>query len=145
VARTYQLIDTSFLYALYNRSDNQHNETLTFAQSSGGTPLVSAVILPEVCYLFLRDTGHHGMVQFIQAFATSGTAIVNVINDDLKRSGEIAASYRDAKFYFVDCSLMAIAERLNIEGICTFDRRDFAIFRLKHCENFRLLPTAGEL
>ena len=48
--------------------------------------------------------------------------------------------YKDAEFDFVDCCLMAIAERLNIEDICTFDRRDFAIFRPKHCENFTLLP-----
>jgi predicted nucleic acid-binding protein len=82
VTKTDQLIDTSFLYALYNHSDNQHNKTLTFAQSSVGTPLVPAVILPEVCYLFLRDTGHHGMVQFIKAFATSDVTVINVINDD---------------------------------------------------------------
>lgn len=140
MATTYQLIDTSFLYALYNRSDSQHNKTLAFARSNRGTPLVPAVILPEVGYLFLRDAGHHGMVQFIKAFATSGVTVTNLINSDLKRSGEIAEYYKDAEFDFVDCCLMAIAERLNIKDICTFDRRDFAIFRPQHCENFTLLP-----
>lgn len=140
MAITYQLIDTSFLYALYNRSDNRHTEALAFAQSSQGTPLVPTIVLPEVCFLFLRDTGHHGMVQFIQAFATSGVALGNVINDDLERAGAIAEHYRDAQFDFVDCCLMALAERLNIEEICTFDRRDFGIFRPQHCKNFTLLP-----
>lgn len=140
MAKTYQLIDTSFLYALYSRSDDQHDKALLFAQSSDCAPLVPTVILPKVCYLFLRDMGHYGMVRFMKAFATSAVALVNVINEDLTRSVEIAEGYKDAEFDFVDCCLMAIAERLEIKDICTFDRRDFAIFRPKHCQHFMLLP-----
>jgi hypothetical protein len=35
---------------------------------------------------------------------------------------------------------MAQAERLNIARIATFDRRDFSVFRPKHCEYLELLP-----
>ena len=37
--------------------------------------------------------------------------------------------YADARFDFVDCCIMALAERLAITQICTFDRRDFSIFK----------------
>jgi uncharacterized protein len=35
---------------------------------------------------------------------------------------------------------MALAEYLAITQICTFDRRDFSIFRPAHCEYFERLP-----
>ncbi len=60
--------------------------------------------------------------------------------DDLRRVREIAIAYADAEFDIVDCCIMAIAERLNITRIATFDRRDFSVFRPSHCEYFELLP-----
>ena len=42
------LLDTSFLFALANRSDRSHTRLLTIAQTIIET-LVSTVILPDVC------------------------------------------------------------------------------------------------
>ena len=60
--------------------------------------------------------------------------------DDLNRVREIAIAYADAEFDIVDCCIMAIAERLNVTHIATFDRRDFSVFRPRHCEYLELLP-----
>jgi len=49
-------------------------------------------------------------------------------------------TYADAGFDFVDCCIMALAERLQITPIYTFDHRDFAIFRRQHCPYLELLP-----
>jgi len=35
---------------------------------------------------------------------------------------------------------MALAERLKIARILTFDRRDFGLYRPAHCDRFDLLP-----
>jgi predicted nucleic acid-binding protein len=48
--------------------------------------------------------------------------------------------YWTARLDFVDCCLMAMAERLNITKVCTFDRRDFNIFDPKHCDALEFLP-----
>ncbi len=48
--------------------------------------------------------------------------------------------YADAEFNFTDTAIMAQAERLNINRIATFDRRDFSVFRPTHCEYLELLP-----
>jgi predicted nucleic acid-binding protein len=48
--------------------------------------------------------------------------------------------YADARLDFVDCCIMALAERLDINQICTFDRRDFVIFRIANGEALELLP-----
>lgn len=50
------------------------------------------------------------------------------------------STYAVAKLDFVDCCLTALAERLNITKIRTFDRRDFSMIRPKHAEYFELLP-----
>lgn len=49
-------------------------------------------------------------------------------------------SMQNAELDFVDSCLTALAERLNITRICTFDRRDFAMIRPLHAEYFELLP-----
>jgi hypothetical protein len=35
---------------------------------------------------------------------------------------------------------MALSERLQITQVCTFDRRDFSIFRPTHYDYLELLP-----
>jgi predicted nucleic acid-binding protein len=47
---------------------------------------------------------------------------------------------KNQQFGFVDCCILAIAERLNITRICTFDRRDFQTFATTHRERLELLP-----
>ncbi|MDX2078861.1 MAG: hypothetical protein SFZ02_20675 [bacterium] len=59
---------------------------------------------------------------------------------DFIRIREIMMTYKDAKFDFVDCCIMALSERLNIKQICTLDKRDFSIFRPKHVAHLDLLP-----
>jgi hypothetical protein len=52
----------------------------------------------------------------------------------------IMQRYRTSEFDFADVAIMAVAERLNITRICTFDRRDFGVYRPLHCGHFELLP-----
>lgn len=56
---------------------------------------------------------------------------------DRTRMLEIMETYG---FDFVDCAIMAQAERLNITDIYTFDRRDFSVFVPRHAAHLRLLP-----
>lgn len=58
----------------------------------------------------------------------------------LGRAREILITYDNAEFDIVDCAIMAIAERLDITRIATFDRRDFSIFQPRHCDFLELLP-----
>ena len=64
-------------------------------------------------------------------------------SDDLSRAVKLLDEYADARLDFVDATIVAIAERLNIRRILTLDRRHFRIIRPHHCEAFELLPTAN--
>lgn len=59
---------------------------------------------------------------------------------DMLRMQHIMEQYQDAAFDFTDAAIMAQSERLNITRVCTFDRRDFSIFRPLHCDHLELLP-----
>jgi predicted nucleic acid-binding protein len=67
-------------------------------------------------------------------------AFVSLTVADFIRAVALMDKYHDAELDFVDCCLTALAERLGITGICTFDRRDFSIIRPVHTDHFELLP-----
>ena len=136
------IADSSFIYALYSEHDSNHHTANHFASVYRGKMILADVILPEVCYLFLRDLGYVGMRQFLFHFREVASPLVSLAKQDLHRIYEISATYASAAFDIVDCCIMAIAERLGITRIATFDRRDFSIFRPQHCDFFELLPAA---
>jgi predicted nucleic acid-binding protein len=59
---------------------------------------------------------------------------------DYVRAADILEQYADSRIDFVDAIIMAIAERLSIQTVFTIDRRDFGIYRPRHCEFLELLP-----
>lgn len=134
------IADSSFIYALYNPTDKFHRQAMLFAAINNEDVLVPNVVLPEVSYLFSRDSGYEGVKRFIGYFRQINAEFVALTKPDLARVHEITLTYSDAAFDIVDCCIMAIAERLDVTRIATFDRRDFSIFRPKHCDFFELLP-----
>ena len=102
--------------------------------------LVPDVVLPELAYIFVRDMGYAGLQSLLDNFRISEVELVPLEKDDLSRMRQITATYASAKFDIVDCCIMALAERLQITRIATFDRRDFSIFRPRHCGFLELLP-----
>lgn len=134
------IADSSFIYALYNEQDSHHQRAMDFATQYVGGTVIPDVILPEVGYLFMRDLGYTGVRRFLENFQRVNARLEPLDMSDLPRIHAIAVEYADAEFDVVDCCLMAIAERLEITQVATFDRRDFSIYRPRHCEYLELLP-----
>ena len=134
------ITDSSFVYALYNANDSLHQQAMDFATQYTGGTVVPDVILPEVSYLFIRDLGYPGVQKFFEHFKQVNARLEPLEKADLARVHEIAVVYASAEFDVVDCCIMALAERLNITQVATFDRRDFSIFRPRHCDYLELLP-----
>ena len=134
------IADSNLVYALYSAKDSLHRDAMNFVSQNIDSLLVPDVVLPEVCYLLMRDFGHSGMQTFLEYFTQLDVQLEPIGMEDLERVREIVITYADAQFDIVDCCIMAIAERLNITRIATFDRRDFSIFRPRHCDYLELLP-----
>lgn len=134
------ITDSIFLVALYDGSEVRHANAYNFAANRSETILVPDVVLPEVGFLLRRNLGYANSFNFFDFFDYSFVTLVPVFEEDLARVYEISRHYDSAQFDIVDCCIMAIAERLNVTRIATFDRRDFSVFRPRHCEYLELLP-----
>ncbi|HRJ42473.1 MAG: PIN domain-containing protein [Caldilineaceae bacterium] len=134
------LLDTSFLFALADTSDYNHDRVLAVARTLTDPLILPLPVLPEVCYLIASRLGHSAMRRFLSELVVSDTVLEAIDRTDLRRVNEILDQYADSLLDFVDAAIIAIAERRQITRILTLDRRDFSIVRPRHCDYFEILP-----
>jgi predicted nucleic acid-binding protein len=133
------IADTGFVVALANRLDDRHADVVPiYAQYP--KILLPRVVLVEVAYLVNRDAGMTTVIKFLKGLPASRFELLAAVEQDIARSADILDQYIDSKIDFVDASVMAMAERLNIQTVLTIDQRDFRLFRPTHCESFILKP-----
>lgn len=140
MAATKLLLDSGFLYALFDANDRFHSAVSAVIEAQDGVTIVPDVTLVEVLFLVRRSGGILAAVRFLEYFENSAYLLEPVTKQDIRRTRELMSIYADARLDFVDTCVIAIAERLNIERVGTIDRRDFLIVRPNHCEHFDLLP-----
>ncbi|MEY3220589.1 MAG: hypothetical protein RIT27_1946 [Pseudomonadota bacterium] len=133
------LLDTGFLLAVLDASDELHPACVRALQVERDVLLPESV-LPELAYMVLRELGYSSLIVFLQAILRGELKLERITQVDLQRTAEILQQYADSRIDFVDCTIAALAERLNIQRILTVDRRHFQLFRPRHCEYFVILP-----
>jgi uncharacterized protein len=134
------LANTTFVYALLNSSERNHDQARKFYSLTEDTILFPTIALPELSYLATRDGGAKAVISVLRAFYASDFTLMELMEADHRRMFEILEKYHDTRIDFVDACIMALAERLPLKRILTFDHRDFGIFRPAHVERFELLP-----
>ena len=134
------LVDTSFLYALFDKDSPQHMSVRDIVVDPARRFMFPEITLVETSFLFRRDSGVNAVAAFLKSLIAMRPRLLSVEPVDLLRASAIMIQYRDSKLDFVDCCLMALSERLNVRHVCTFDRRDFSIFRPQHCDYLELIP-----
>lgn len=134
------LVDSSFLYALNSGGDKNHTVAVAFLKATQARLLIPEVTLPEVAHVLRQRVGQQAVLNFLDHTAQAAANLVALTEADIRRAHEIMATYASADYDLVDCCIMALSERLNIAGVCTFDRRDFSIFRPRHCDYLELFP-----
>jgi predicted nucleic acid-binding protein len=133
------LLDTGFLLAVIDADDHLHSSCVAGLQSESH-PVLPDVVLPELSYLILRELGHSVLAKFLRAVASGELVQAHSVPEDLVRAADLLEKYADNKVDFVDCAIVAMAERMNVSKILTVDRRHFTMFRPRHCEYFEISP-----
>lgn len=134
------LADTSILLAFaFSRDANHAVASRTLNKLRRERRIVAAPVLTELFYMTQVRISYFRAVQ-IFARTRAAFEIVALTEQDMARMQEIMERYQDAAFDFTDAAIVALAERLDITRVCTFDRRDFSMFRPAHCEYLELLP-----
>ncbi len=134
------LVDASYLVALGYPRDRNHAKAKLFAAEHETGLLIPEVVLVEAVFNLQRLGGIAATVKFSNSLVTRTPQFVPLTVNDFTRAIALMDKYHDAELDFVDCCLTALAERRDITGICTFDRRDFSIIRPNHTDYFELLP-----
>ncbi len=133
------LLDTGFLLAVIDADDNLHSACAQ-ALESETNPILPDVVLPELAYLILRELGYATLTSFLRAVAAGEIVQVQSSSQDLSRAADLLEKYADNRVDFVDCAIVAMAERLKLTKGLTVDRRHFTIFRPNHCDYFEIAP-----
>ncbi|GGA52247.1 type II toxin-antitoxin system VapC family toxin [Okeania sp. KiyG1] len=137
--RNFSIADTGFVVALMNQKDIRHLEVAEIYRQQQQI-LLPQTVLAEVAYLVGREVSTMMVATSLRYLLDSRFMILALTSEDLLRVAEILEIYQDSRIDFVDASVMAIAERLEITKVLTLDRRDFQLFRPKHCQFFEIMP-----
>ncbi|MEM9537988.1 MAG: PIN domain-containing protein [Cyanobacteria bacterium P01_E01_bin.42] len=137
--RRTSVADTGFVVALLNSSDPQH-KTVVQIYAKQRSILLPQTVFAEVAYLVSRNASTSKLIDFLRGLSESRFQIEALQAQDFLRVADILEEYTDSRIDFVDATVMAIAERYKITVILTLDRRDFSLFRPRHCDAFQLLP-----
>jgi hypothetical protein len=77
---------------------------------------------------------------FARAVGTAEFTLEPLLVEDVERAADLMSIYADTPLGLVDACVVAAAERLEILGVLTTDRRHFSLVRPRHASAFRLLP-----
>ena len=135
------LVDTNVLVAAAARRDNNHEVALELLETVPDDLLVPPTVIAEVCYLLQEASGVGGEVRFLKSFELGELQLADLTMADVARMAELTEDYGDLRLGGTDASLVAIAERLGISEVATFDRRHFGVVRPAHVPAFTLLPA----
>ena len=102
--------------------------------------IIPQVVLTEVAWLFNRAGGMTLVSVFLDLLATTALPLEAVTYDDMRRASELMRQYPGTKLDLVDCCIIALAERLNINVVATLDRRDFSVLRVKNGTFLNIVP-----
>ncbi|MBI4771623.1 MAG: PIN domain-containing protein [Chloroflexi bacterium] len=133
------LLDTGFLLAVLDADDDLHDVCVAALQEEA-EPLLPDMVLPELAFMVLRELGYPVLVRFLRSLSGGELAVVRATEQDLTRTAAVLEKYADSRVDFVDCVIVAGAERLNVRRVLTVDRRHFGLFRPKHCPAFEIAP-----
>ncbi|MBC7869306.1 MAG: PIN domain-containing protein [Chitinophagaceae bacterium] len=132
--------DSSFVIAIEN--DEQHNrEECRTAYDQCGKIYLPQSTLNEVAYFLTREGGNRATTTFLKRLPETKYMLECLLPEDLSRITELLEKYSDTRLDFVDASVAAVAERLNITTVLTLDRRDFSLIRPKHVDYFAVPPS----
>ncbi len=132
------LADTSGIIALLDRSDRHHLEAVEVLQNY--SILIPATILPEVDYLTHKYLGEAVAKAFLQDLTNGAFDFLTIDVIDLQQALRVMERYQGVPLGLVDASLVALAERYQIQRILTLDRRHFSLIQPETMAYLELLP-----
>lgn len=132
------VVDTGPLYAVVDEDDDDHARCRAVLENDSHRLIIPTMVIAEATYLVGTRLGPDVEAQFLRTLAH--VAVEAPTPDDWPRMADLVSQYADFPLGGADASVVALAERLDIETIITLDDRHFRAVRPRHRKAFRILP-----
>jgi uncharacterized protein len=133
-------VDAGPLIALFDRDDRYHRRAVEFMRGNSARLVSNLPVLTEASFLLRFSVdAQRDLLWWAQRAVDidQNTAV------DLPRIIALLHQYRDLPAGFAGVSLVALAERLKLKRIASFDR-DFMIYRLSGKRRFENVLSRGD-
>lgn len=134
------VVDAGPLYAAAATRDRNHQRSVDLLVAAPRPLLVPALVVTEVTYLLGDRIGPHAELAFARSLAHGELLVEPVLDADWARIAELTGQYADLPLGIVDASIVALAERRELDTIATLDHRHFAAVKPRHVDAFTLVP-----
>ena len=135
------IADTSGLYAIFNRSQPEHEAARAAVERDGGPLLLSPLVLAELDYFVLTRLGAAAEHKVLTELRSPAYRLSPFTDDDFQLASEVAVKYGDMQLGLTDASIVVQAARHKTTRILSLDHRHFAAVRpLTSDDSFTLLP-----
>jgi predicted nucleic acid-binding protein len=132
------VVDTGPLYAVVDEDDVDHARCRAVLETAEYRLIIPALVIAEATYLIGTRLGPGVEAQFLEGLTRMHVEAPTP--DDWPRIADLVKEYGDFPLGGADASIVALAERLDIEVVITLDDRHFRAVRPRHRKAFRLLP-----
>ena len=105
------ILDTGPWVALIDRSESRHTECVQWLKNFSGT-----------------------------LYSTEAVLIVPSSAGSLKKTKKLMKKYADLPMDFADATIVCLAAETGMQNVVTFDRKDFAVYKLPGKKSFTIMP-----
>jgi uncharacterized protein len=132
------LLDTGFIVALLDRSENFHRTCARTVREVEAPLVTCEAVITESCYLLRNLSGASEAV--IENIAAGIFQVPFQLSRDTAGVKQVLRKYKDRKIDLADACLIRLADQFGTGDILTLDL-DFAIYRWGRNKPFRVLPS----
>ena len=132
------ILDTGPWVALIDRSESRHNDCVQWLKNFSGRLYSTEAVLTEVLYILnFSITAQCAALDFV---LESVVEIVPSNIESLKKTKNLMKKYADLPMDFADATIVCLATQTGMQNIVTFDKKDFAIYKLPKKKSFTIMP-----
>jgi hypothetical protein len=132
------IIDTGPWVALIDRSETRHAESVQWLKNFSGRLYSTEAVLTEVLYLLnFSISAQCAALDFV---LESVVEIVPSSAESLNKTKNLMKKYADLPMDFADATIVCLAAETGMQNIVTFDRKDFAVYKLPKKKSFTIIP-----
>jgi uncharacterized protein len=121
--------DTSGLYAIFNRTQPEHQAARTAVERDGGPLLLSPLVLAELDYFVLTRLGAQAAQKVLAELKSPAYRLAAFTDEDFRLASDVAGGYGDMQLGLTDASIVVQAARHKTTRILSLDHKHFAAVR----------------